>query len=68
MRTNSAPEAGKPELASGQPSALALAIIAALTLSVSTDHLGTAAPSRAMVQGFATPSADHDASSEQHTA
>ena len=42
MGSTAYPDSGKHELASREPSAFALAIIAALTLAVSTDHLGTA--------------------------
>ncbi len=62
------PLAGKPELASREPSALALAIIAALTLAVSTDQLGTAsAAAQAWETAQAFP-AEHDTIPDQATA
>jgi hypothetical protein len=53
-------EAGRPELASREPSAFALAIIAALTLAVSTDHLATAPAAPTAQEEAEAPAIERD--------
>ena len=61
-------EQGRHEPAGREPSALALAIIAALTLAISTDQLDTASSSASPWQQAEPAESDHDTTPDHATA